>query len=318
MKQLSIIIPHFNSVKLLEKLLLSIPKYDDIEIIVIDDNSTEGINKLNKIKESLEFEHVTFLLNNTGIQSAGACRNVGLEAATGKWILFADSDDYFLTDFYKFISSYFQSNYDVVFFKTTSIYIDTNEKSNRHIKYEKLLNDYLYSNSFEHETKLRFQYGTPWSKLIKKELIDNNNIVFDEVIAWNDMMFSTKVGYYMKLFAVDPATIYCVTRSKGSLTTKISEEVIDSRIDTFIRYCNFAKNNITKSQRKYLNLNGLGKLIMVFKSGLGLSKVWSINKKFRRNNIKLIDRNYLNPLFIVRRVVAYIQNHNKEKKYYVE
>src|SRR5699024_6076610 len=237
-----------------------------IEVIVIDDNSTEGIEKFSILKKSVEFEHIKFLMNNTGVQSAGTCRNIGLKAATGKWILFADSDDYFLPGFYDGIQLYFQSNYDVVFFNTTSIYIDTKEKSNRHMKYEKLINNYFYKNSLENETKLRYQYGTPWSKLIKKELIDTNNIMFDEVKAWNDMMFSTKVGYYMRKFVVVPTTIYCVTRSKGSLTTTISEEVIDSRIDTFIRYCNFAYGNIPKDQRKYLELTGLGKLIMVYKS----------------------------------------------------
>src|SRR5699024_5954198 len=110
MKQVSIIIPHFNSVKLLEKLLLSIPKYNDIEVIVIDDNSTEGIEKFSILKKSVEFEHIKFLMNNTGVQSAGTCRNIGLKAATGKWILFADSDDYFLPGFYDGIQLYFQSN----------------------------------------------------------------------------------------------------------------------------------------------------------------------------------------------------------------
>lgn len=318
MKQVSIIIPHFNSTDLLEKLLLSIPDYKDIEVIVIDDNSTKDIDKLNALKESNSFRHVKFMLNNSGIQSAGACRNLGITEAKGKWIMFADSDDYFLEGFYKEIEKYFDSNFDVIFFNPTSIYIDTEEISNRHLRYRNLVINYLNESSCKNETKLRYEYTVPWSKLIRKTLIDKNDIEFDEVMAWNDIMFSTKLGYYMNDFFVTSEVIYCVTRSTGSLTTTVSNEVMNSRIDVFIRYCNFINSNIPRYQAKNLPITGLGKLLMIFKSGLGFSKVFEIYKMFRRNNIKTIDRNFLNPYYVIKKAVLYFKNHNNEKKYYIK
>lgn len=85
----SIIIPHFNDFKSLERLLNSIPSRDDIEIIVIDDKSTDEYD-LDSIKSKC-----IFLNNETPIKSAGTCRNIGLKIAKGKWLLFADSDDVF-------------------------------------------------------------------------------------------------------------------------------------------------------------------------------------------------------------------------------
>src|SRR5699024_4567641 len=272
MKQVSIIIPHYNSVDLLRKLLSSIPEYKEIEIIVIDDNSTRGKKELVELTESNKFNHVKFMLNNTGVQSAGACRNIGLKHATGKWILFADSDDYFLDGFFKIIEKYFNSDYDVIFFNPISIYIDTNEVSNRHLKYRNLVLNYIKESSCRNESGLRYDYLAPWSKLIRKSIIEDNNIKFDEVLALNDVLFSTKVGYYINDFLASSEKIYCITRSKGTLTTTITNEIMNSKIDVFIRYCKFINKHVPKKQREHLTLTGLGRLLMVLKSGLGLKK----------------------------------------------
>lgn len=316
MKELSIIIPHYNSVKLLKKLLLTIPIKDEIEVIVIDDNSTKDISLLNDMKKDSSFQHINFLENNLGKNSAGTCRNIGLKRATGKWLLFADADDYFLDGFYSILKQYFNSEYDLIYFTPTSIFMDTKETSNRHLKYENLIKNYLDNKSVGRESELKYSFGPPWSKLIKRELVKREKITFDEVIAWNDMLFSTKVGHFSRRTHATFEKIYCVTRSKGSLTTTTSEEVIDSRIDTFIRYCNFINENVEKKQRQHLNLDGLGKLIMVWKSGFGSKKVIETYNKFRRHNIELVNKQHLNPIFTTRKIIAFIKNHNKEKNYY--
>src|SRR5699024_10372921 len=103
----------------------------------------------------------------------------------GKWILFADADDFFMPEFYENVKEYFNSKYDVVFFTPTSSEIDTGKPSNRHLNYEKLINDYQNSKDLKSEVNLRYKFYVPWSKLISKDLIKRNNLVFDEVIASN-------------------------------------------------------------------------------------------------------------------------------------
>src|SRR5699024_8730524 len=139
MIELSIIIPHYNSVTTLIKLLNSIPVKKNIEVIVIDDRSNNDLEKLEELYSCESFKHVKFLENNSIKKGAGVCRNIGLNNSSGEWVLFADADDYFVGDFYGKVSKYFSSNYDVVFFRPTSIELDTDEESDRHTIYENLL-----------------------------------------------------------------------------------------------------------------------------------------------------------------------------------
>src|SRR5699024_11177414 len=294
MVDLSIIILHYNSISTLTKLLNSIPV---IEIIVIDDRSTKDLDRLRYIYSSKKFKHVTFLENRNPNKGAGVCRNIGLDHSSGNWILFADADDFFVENFYKNISKYFNSNYDVVFFKPTSIELDTLNKSDRHIRYETLLLNYSNINNIENETRLRYQYYVPWSKLINKSILIKNDILFDEVIASNDVMFSTKLGYFMNEFEISHDVIYCVTRGTGTLTTNTNMDVFESRIDTHIRYCEFLKQNLEKKEYKILRPNGLGILFNAFKLKLGFNKIISILFQLKKSKVAIFDIKILNPFY---------------------
>lgn len=86
--KLSIIIPVYNQEELVRKAIESIPRRNDIEIIAIDDSSTD--NSYNVIKE---YEYVRSFKNDKNI-GVGATRNKGIELATGEYVMFLDSDDY--------------------------------------------------------------------------------------------------------------------------------------------------------------------------------------------------------------------------------
>ena len=96
----SIIIPHKNTPDLLKRCVSSIPRREDVQIIIVDDNSDEKI---------VDFEHFPFLgtpnatvVFDKSSKGAGHARNIGLEKAEGKWYLFADSDDFFFYFFQSF------------------------------------------------------------------------------------------------------------------------------------------------------------------------------------------------------------------------
>lgn len=104
-KLLSIIIPHYNSPKLLRRLLNSIPMLDCLECIVIDDHSSKELNELRECQKEFEKKGIIFLKNESNVRSAGAARNIGLDYAKGKWLAFMDADDYIIGDFERVLES---------------------------------------------------------------------------------------------------------------------------------------------------------------------------------------------------------------------
>lgn len=90
----SIIIPHHEIPDLRQRCLDSIPDVPEVQIIVVDDNNSP--QKVDFIKfPGLERQHTQCIFAKDG-GDAGHARNVGLKHADGQWLVFADSDDFFL------------------------------------------------------------------------------------------------------------------------------------------------------------------------------------------------------------------------------
>ena len=101
MPKVSIIVPVYNEEKYLSTCLESLVKQtlDDIEIITIDDNSTD--NSLNILLDyAWKYPNIKVYHNEKNI-GQGASRNRGLSLATGEYIGFADSDDYVRSTMYE-------------------------------------------------------------------------------------------------------------------------------------------------------------------------------------------------------------------------
>lgn len=240
----SVIIPHYNSFELLKHLLTTIPERDDIEIIIIDDKSE--FNSYQKFERIYSKKNIKILRNLSKNKGAGACRNIGLKNARGKWIIFSDADDYFLEDAFKIFDTYNNTNLDIIYFNVTSIYLGTKEKSERHIEYSKLIEDYLKNP--KDEKKIRYKYIVPWGKMFKREFISSRKIFFEEIKYSNDLMFSIKSGYYADKIFAEEKNVYCVTKSKGSLTTVLTMESFETRLLAVVRLNKFLKE---KGEIKY-------------------------------------------------------------------
>jgi glycosyltransferase involved in cell wall biosynthesis len=238
-KLLTIIIPHYKSLDSLEKLLNSIPKNELYQVIVVDDHSSCDFQDI-----SIKFFWVEFVSQVCGKKWAGAARNKGLSLAVGKFILFADADDYFVSNAFELVDEYIAKDFDIVYFSPTSIN-ENGKLSLRHTKYSDLVVSYLNSE----DNAIRYEYFVPWSKLYKAKLIQENDIKFDEVIASNDVMFSLMTGFYGNNFEVSSDTIYCVVESSSSLTKVLSEDVTDSRFDVLCRYNNFIKEKLCSGKQ---------------------------------------------------------------------
>lgn len=114
MKKVSIIIPVYNQEKLILRALDSIPIRDDIEIIVINDCSTD---KTKEVIENYDFKNLTIIIDSPINEGCAASLNKGIDLAQGEYVLQLDSDDYLLTDkFNQFLDEVRESHEDLIFF----------------------------------------------------------------------------------------------------------------------------------------------------------------------------------------------------------
>ena len=109
--KLSIIIPTFNREDKIINALDSIPRRSDIEVIVIDDASTDNTVKILKEYKGLNLKIIQLTKNG----GPGKARNSGLDIMQGEWFTFLDSDDCLVTDeFNKVIDNYLVDRYDII------------------------------------------------------------------------------------------------------------------------------------------------------------------------------------------------------------
>lgn len=311
----SIIIPHYNSADTLEILIKSIPITRDIQVIVIDDNS-DIMNK-KKLENLTNINSFIKLINNdTGNKGAGACRNLGLRYANQDWVLFADADDKFSKNFYEIINKYSQLDKDIIFFPPKSFTNNDDEQSLRHLTFKKLVDCYLEENNIKNTLRLKVFFVVPWSKLIKRKLIMENEIFFEEILLSNDIMFSAKIGLKAKSISVVNKNIYLVRHSSGSMTSIKNQERFLLRFDAWIDYIDYIRNNTTVEEFKILNISGTPKIIEAIRLKLSIKKFLYLLRTLYSKKIPLIDLRIFNLKFLYNKILFYFGIWKNEKKFF--
>jgi glycosyltransferase involved in cell wall biosynthesis len=207
-KLISVIIASYNSELYIEKCIKSVldNKCDDIEIIVIDDESTDNSLKIiNKYKKD-----ITILTKkNSGVSDS---RNLGIDVSHGKYILFIDGDDYISTSSLKKIVKYIKhNNFDLLLLNTTKYYEDDNIFEKEILSFK---NDTLsMKDLIDYKICAR-----PWRFLYKREILINNNLRFPSGISYEDESWVPMVIYYSKIIKYLDIDYYYYLKRKNSIT----------------------------------------------------------------------------------------------------
>lgn len=222
MSAINIIIPHKNTPQLLQRLLDSIPEIDGVRVIVVDDGSDNNIVDFTHFPGNNR-QDTTIILQKES-HGAGSARNVGLKSADAKYILFADSDDFFLPGSFRLFMDYVNTDYDIIFFNVKALQADLKTLGKRADYY----NDFFRKHD---EQLMRYTSNVPWAKMIKLELIRKYNIRFDETSVANDAYFSCLAAIHANQVHTDNHVVYCCTETEGSLKMRSQ-----NKTDRQIRY----------------------------------------------------------------------------------
>ena len=194
MSKVSVIIPIYNVEEYLEECLDSVIEQtlEDIEIICIDDGSTD--NSLTILKEyERKDKRIKVLSQNN--QGAGKARNYGLEIAQGEYLAFIDGDDFYDNNFCEqMYNKAISTNSDVVICSARNYNVLNKKYSNISwsLVYEYLPSKDVFNYKDMKDYIFLFSQNWNWNKLFKKEFIDNNKITFQNLFRTNDLLFTCK------------------------------------------------------------------------------------------------------------------------------
>lgn len=229
--KLSIIIPAFNAEKYIQKCIESIlaplNAENDIEIIIVNDGSTDKTHEIiNKCKD----ERIK-LFNNTN-HGVSYSRNFGINKSTGELLMFVDADDTLEKNWYRVVKRAIPDNeYDVIYFsKKISNSVDT----------KKMLT-YIIGNNEEN-----ICLAGPFSKIFRRSFIVNNNIQFNcNLINGEDMLFNVEALLKARKYKIISESFYKYTQilntATKSFNTKLFEtdRMFQKEIDRILnKHCN--------------------------------------------------------------------------------
>jgi len=217
---ISVIIPCYNAERSLEKCLTSViqQSYNNLEIILIDDGSTDNTSKIYEDFQLRDDRIKIFRQENSGVSKT---RNEGLKAATGEYICFVDSDDWvepdYCSELYQLLieqnadisiieASYEDENGNVVFDKPTS--------EEKVLDGKRALSLLLEDNVIQ---------SHPWGKLYKTSLF--NNVRFPENLkCFEDYSTLFKVFDKAKKVVKSNDKLYHYIQLDDSLSHSLSPE----------------------------------------------------------------------------------------------
>lgn len=212
------IIPHHNCPDLLDRCLSSIPQRDDLQIIVVDDNSDADKKPIECGRPEVEYIYI----DKNDTKGAGKARNIGLSKAKGKWLLFPDADDRYRDNFLNTLDEYKHLDFDVLYFNSECKDGITNERIS-HSHLDVLISNYDYSQKYL--DRIKFLNNPPWNKMLLRKFVLQNNLHFEEAPNGNDILFSLLAGFYAKKIYVDKRILYSYYRNVNSIVYKSNKSV---------------------------------------------------------------------------------------------
>ena len=216
----SIIVPIYDVEHYLIQCIESVlaQDYSNYELILVDDGSPDNSIDI-CTKYAKQYSNIVFIHKiNGGLSDA---RNAGIKLARGEYLMFLDSDDYWegtsiLSDLEKIIT---ENNPDVIFNYLKSVYPD--KIVNHYIKRDKL------TGSFQEDFQDLYQdgiyLGFAWTKVIKKEIILKNNLLFIKGRNFEDIPWSFSLVKHIKDYAIYQNCFYMYRRErKGSISSVVT------------------------------------------------------------------------------------------------
>lgn len=225
MIKVSVIIPVYNVEKYLRQCMDSIvgQTLQEIEIICVNDSSTDS--SLSILEEyAAQDERVRVITQKNA--GAGAARNTGMAAASGKYLSFLDSDDFFERDMLeKAYALAEEDQADFVVYKSDQYHTEKEEfNAVSWVVREKEIPPYHpFSHRQMTDNIFKVFVGWAWDKLYRREFVEQHQLKFQEQRTSNDMLFVFSAVALAKRISVLPQALAHQRRDAKDSLSKTRE-----------------------------------------------------------------------------------------------
>lgn len=224
--KLSIIVPVYNTEKYIDKCLhsLVIQTLEDIEIIVVNDGSTDKSQLIiDKYKDEFPDKLKVYTKKNGGLSDA---RNFGLTFAKGRYIGFVDSDDFVDKNMYKILFELaVKENADIAECNYANYY--PYKGDNVIVSNWKTPQKYNNVNPNQHKSIINDIVVMVWNKIYKRELFTDNNIKFPIGLWYEDSAIMSVLLGEANKYVVCSDIGYYYTQRDNSITKSINVKFLD-------------------------------------------------------------------------------------------
>lgn len=224
--KLSIIIPVYNVEQYLQNCVQSVltQTYQDLEIILVDDGSTDGSGQLadeicstpNSLMSSSPHCLKCIHKPNGGLSDA---RNAGLKVATGDYVAFLDSDDvYLLNDgIAQLMALAHAEQPDVLLFQAVDIY--PHRQSARKAYDTDYLATHTGTEVFHQLVRTQCFNMSACFQVIRRDLLEEHQIYFEKGLLSEDVDWSLRLWRYVSKVRAINLPLYGYQHREGSIST---------------------------------------------------------------------------------------------------
>ena len=233
----SIIVPVYNVAPYLEQCVESIrsQSYSNFQCFLVDDGSTDGSAALCDRAAAADSRFIALHKSNSGVSDA---RNQAMDLAEGKYLQFADGDDWLAPDATEtFVRAAEITGCDLV---VAHFYRVAGERQARrgHIKTGGVMTRREFAEQMV-KAPANYYYGVLWNKLYRRSTVEANRLRCDRRMAWcEDFLFNLEYIQYARLIAAVPRAVYYYRKREDSLVNTQTglRRLIRTKKETFAAY----------------------------------------------------------------------------------
>ncbi|MDR1698483.1 MAG: glycosyltransferase [Prevotellaceae bacterium] len=284
--KVSVVIPIYKVEQYLDECLQNVlsQTYEDLEIILVDDGSPDNCPQLCDEYAQRDNRIKVIHKKNGGLSDA---RNAGLKAATGNYILFLDSDDYWCDkNLIAGLTNEINKNLstDIVLFRRKDFYENSNRSSESPHFDTDFVNGKSRNDVFRYLLENQLFNMSACFQIIRRELLISNELFFEKGQLGEDLDWSFRLWLQAKNIRAINTIGYCYRHRTDSITTTYSIQNVEDFVTVLEKW---------QQESKKFNDAGLSQIYLGYVAHLYptlLRNYFLIEKKYRKQEYDLLKK----------------------------